>query len=885
MTITHNLTLDLQRKGELQRIDVVQGDAFTRQVNLALLCGGKPWNIPICTPVVRYSKPDGTEGIYETLPDGMPGVTYSGNTLTLELAPQMLTCAGPVQVQVELNLEDRRLATFTFMLVVEPGVALAGKSEDYVNWTKAYLPQTTGAKVGQYVRVAEVDGSGRIIRVVSADTPDDAMQTALDAKDAAENAGSKAGQAVALATQANNTAEAALEKANAALPAASLPDAVNDALAEAKESGAFDGKDGASVTVASISESAEDGGSNVVTLSDGKTITIKNGNKGSNGLAILAVNLTAGNAQKIVVSADNVIENGYMLSPRDILIGDKVLTEDGKIYIVDSWNFSVDTSGGSNMTYNATFFADAGSGIKSVNGVIPDENGNVEITGMLHTAEIPEYWKEHLDGKIAEIKALQNLGGKDCVSFVWASDPHVPDNNGGRTNDIGKVMAYVMDACDIPFAVLSGDIYSQGSAASKEELEAKMSEVPVHLAPLWGTERLLSITGNHDGCYGTEYYRKQLPPAEMWSKYFRGQATDFRRVFSDDGSYYYVDNPAQKTRFIMLNSNWHGAYSVDEHGLAVPDRFNTSCYGQAQLDWLKDVALDMEDDRWGAVIVTHVPPITADYAVDYIPFRGIIDDFANKTTSTWSYADGVDGWSNCSVTTDFTSAKGQIIAVLSGHIHQDNYFEDITWSHVTKTPLITVTTAGGDVRDKNPPSRTHNTASETAFDVVTVNRKTETIYCTRIGAGSNRTFGGLSYTNYADSTSADWATDSRISSSGSLKNDASGFVVTNYIPVAKGQTIHIKNAQLVTGYNQGHYDSAKALVAHSSSATLISNGQVIAADYDSSVTLYQNVGQYGSDSGTYAAWADTMAFVRLTIQPTGAHGDVIITVDENISDE
>lgn len=43
------------------------------------------------------------------------------------------------------------------------------------------------------------------------------------------------------------------------------------------------GADGTSVTVASVSESAEDGGSNVVTFSDGKTITIKNGSKGSAG--------------------------------------------------------------------------------------------------------------------------------------------------------------------------------------------------------------------------------------------------------------------------------------------------------------------------------------------------------------------------------------------------------------------------------------------------------------------------------------------------------------------------------------------------------------------------------------------------------------------------
>lgn len=43
------------------------------------------------------------------------------------------------------------------------------------------------------------------------------------------------------------------------------------------------GKDGTSVTVASVSESSADGGSNVVTFSDGKTLTVKNGSKGSKG--------------------------------------------------------------------------------------------------------------------------------------------------------------------------------------------------------------------------------------------------------------------------------------------------------------------------------------------------------------------------------------------------------------------------------------------------------------------------------------------------------------------------------------------------------------------------------------------------------------------------
>lgn len=71
----------------------------------------------------------------------------------------------------------------------------------------------------------------------------------------------------------------AIDKALTALQA----DTVGSVLQTAKDSGEFDGKDGTSVTVANVSESAEDGGSNVVTFSDGKKLTVKNGTKGANG--------------------------------------------------------------------------------------------------------------------------------------------------------------------------------------------------------------------------------------------------------------------------------------------------------------------------------------------------------------------------------------------------------------------------------------------------------------------------------------------------------------------------------------------------------------------------------------------------------------------------
>ena len=68
------------------------------------------------------------------------------------------------------------------------------------------------------------------------------------------------------------------------------------------------GKDGTSVTVASVSESTADGGSNVVTFSDGKTVTIKNGSKGAAGKnGKDATVLLAG--KKIVYDGDSICES------------------------------------------------------------------------------------------------------------------------------------------------------------------------------------------------------------------------------------------------------------------------------------------------------------------------------------------------------------------------------------------------------------------------------------------------------------------------------------------------------------------------------------------------------------------------------------------------
>lgn len=129
MEITQKIALDLACRTPSPRLDMKQGDVNSRVVEIALSSAGESWTPPQGTQaLVRYRKADGTAGIYDTLPDGVTaGVSLSGSTLTVRLAPQMLTAAGMVCCDVVLRREGRILATFDFWLAVAPDPV--GKAE------------------------------------------------------------------------------------------------------------------------------------------------------------------------------------------------------------------------------------------------------------------------------------------------------------------------------------------------------------------------------------------------------------------------------------------------------------------------------------------------------------------------------------------------------------------------------------------------------------------------------------------------------------------------------------------------------------------------------------------------------------------------------------
>ena len=199
-----------------------------------------------------------------------------------------------------------------------------------------------------------------------------------------------------------------------------------------------DGKDGASITVKSVNESSADGGNNIVTFSDGKTLSVKNGNKGADGVSPTVTVNKSGNVTTISVTDKNgtktatindgvdgsdgkdaegflrvvldpetmtanytaseifeVVENGgfayLVINERGVVaaLGYSAVsfarfksldtyTGDGKIAAIEQELYTIDGRGA--VTATKAFLNTIGL-VRSVNGVQPDENGDVVVAG------------------------------------------------------------------------------------------------------------------------------------------------------------------------------------------------------------------------------------------------------------------------------------------------------------------------------------------------------------------------------------------------------------------------------------------------------------------------------------------------------------------------
>lgn len=169
MIVTHKIKMDLTNRGITPVVDVMQDDQYSRNLEISLYTGNGAFALPEeCAVLIRYKKPDGQGGFYDSMPDGTRAWSADGNAVTVALAPQVCTVAGNVSLNIVLLCGCRQLSSFEISLRV--GKCSQGNfdSAKYVNISN-FLPQAVGASVGQLLKVAEVDVDGKVTAVAAED--------------------------------------------------------------------------------------------------------------------------------------------------------------------------------------------------------------------------------------------------------------------------------------------------------------------------------------------------------------------------------------------------------------------------------------------------------------------------------------------------------------------------------------------------------------------------------------------------------------------------------------------------------------------------------------------------------------------------------------------
>ncbi len=338
----------------------------------------------------------------------------------------------------------------------------------------------------------------------------------------------------------------------------------------------------------------------------------------------------------------------------------------------------------------------------------------------------PDYIRENVAECIEKIKAVQN---DDTFTFAFMTDLHylplahhkvLLERNINAYSDIVKETG-----CD---RLLLGGDYVIDSPR-----ELKMAGYK-ELAEAFEPFGYLPCNGNHDNGNLWDAFMEREKPLDKLTRreiydVFYSTLSKRGAKFNDKhfGLYYYVDDNKNMARYIFIDiCDTPEYYDEQIKGM--------HCLSQSQIDWLINDALVTEYD---IILDTHSvlrPAITdeeeklknGNRRLEVLNI--ILDAYKNGEKISGSfYEDEL----KIEVNADFSKIfRGDIIAVMVGHFHQD-------YTMHTSSGIPYIATSNFFMAECHEP-RSVGDKTELLFDIVTVNRSTRTLYVTRIGSGDDR---------------------------------------------------------------------------------------------------------------------------------------------------
>lgn len=479
--------------------------------------------------------------------------------------------------------------------------------------------------------------------------------------------------------------------------------------------------------------------------------------------------------------------------------------------------------------------------------------------GQSEPQEIPDYWKVHVDEKIALIRKAMLSSGVNKSAFFFYSDSHWSNDTTYTSKMAPALLKYLCKNTPINKTNFGGDIVSAEAADAQT-----MAYLWQWRNQLYGLPNHHSVVGNHDDGAATNnlfsenyVYGYLLAPEETGDI-----------VRSDEGMYYYIDNPAEKTRYLYLDTAYKGVTAEEQA-------------------FVKSALLSTPEN-WHIVAIAH-----AWYHNDYSVYPPVLEGFDTNAKKLLDMFDSYNARSE-----EFAEAAGWVEFCIGGHYHLD---------HVEHTdggiPVIIV--EADCLHDRSGTMPEAGTTDEAAISAVIADYNTKTVNIIRVGRGEDYAttinVSKIAYTNVIplsiDSTGAifnggkGWADKSRIGS-GKLESyiGTSTMFTTGHIEIDPtiDNTIRLRNITFNSTSTDAKlgiafYDASFARVNPlSSSSNNFTNPTAITLSngYDP-VLDGTNILQFTIHNGYHI---DNTAVKYIAICAEYIGDDSVITVNERIDD-
>ena len=333
------------------------------------------------------------------------------------------------------------------------------------------------------------------------------------------------------------------------------------------------------------------------------------------------------------------------------------------------------------------------------------------------TDSIPDYIKAEAERVATNIQSVRK---GQSFTFAGFSDAHIDYSEASKTSVIhaGMGLKCIREIANVDLVAHFGDYINGSHESTKvggiEEYKTyhkAMFEACNGVDSVW-------LQGNHDANYqGEDIFDFD----EMYAYIGSNNKGNHNVEYGNENKLYgYIDYPTKRLRVIYLNSSdgWKTGITDD------------------QSDWLSNTAFDLSDksdkSNWGIVIFIHIP----------VTFG----DNAKILTAINNY-----------------SGEAEIIGIFHGHCHNFRT-EKVTnkqiwqigipelcvgrnneYAHSTDESYSSI--FGEFDSEGNPThyNKVAETAQDTSFNIVTIDRTNKKIFCQNFGAGYDRTI------DYSDS--------------------------------------------------------------------------------------------------------------------------------------